>query len=584
MKFANSKNTRGIEALQGGNIPLAIQLFQEAINESPRQPALHSNLAKALKKGGLIDKAAARLTFALALDPDSNDASLLSIWLAGGANPDIMDLHPRGLLSSINREDIDRHPIINLSTSYMKNNLPTSRAFQLGHKEDWETAAQWILSASGKAALGNNLFLNCLKAEPICDFEFENLLLKVRRALLLTPPKNLLKKHPLQDFIFSFIIQCKLNEYIYGVSKEEEKMLQKLRPKIHDPCVFCVLALYHPINSLIVANEKIEKFFPKPLAQLIREIIAENKAELELAKTFKTLNRADNKTSISVKAFYEETPYPRWNSVNLIANLRRSTLQYLMPGENLSFMDQSFSVLIAGCGTGQQLVEAAAGYGEKSDILAIDLSCNSLAYAARMATFFGFKKIEFATGDILGLDSHSRQFDFVECVGVLHHLEKPFVGWKKLLNKLKDGGYMRIGLYSKRARKRFNETKIALLPKTASQSLTEFRQARYALVSSAEASYKNALFNSPDFFTLSNARDLLSHISENPVTLENIADFIAKGNLEFVGFETSPLVEQIFDREEGNNNRKSLENWTAFEERHPEAFATMYLFWCRKLG
>ena len=35
---------------------------------------------------------------------------------------------------------------------------------------------------------------------------------------------------------------------------------------------------------------------------------------------------------------------------------------------------------------------------------------------------------------------------------VLHHGENPFEGWTVLTNKLKPGGLMRIGLYSKVAR------------------------------------------------------------------------------------------------------------------------------------
>ena len=46
-----------------------------------------------------------------------------------------------------------------------------------------------------------------------------------------------------------------------------------------------------------------------------------------------------------------------------------------------------------------------------------------------------------------------RQFDIVECVGVLHHMAEPTAGWRVLVNLLAPGGLMKIGLYSETARK-----------------------------------------------------------------------------------------------------------------------------------
>ena len=46
-----------------------------------------------------------------------------------------------------------------------------------------------------------------------------------------------------------------------------------------------------------------------------------------------------------------------------------------------------------------------------------------------------------------------RRFDVIECVGVLHHMEDPVAGWRVLRRLLEPGGYMKIGLYSERARR-----------------------------------------------------------------------------------------------------------------------------------
>ena len=53
--------------------------------------------------------------------------------------------------------------------------------------------------------------------------------------------------------------------------------------------------------------------------------------------------------------------------------------------------------------------------------------------------------------DIENIQLLNKKFDFIECVGVLHHMDNPFIGLKKLSLSLKNGGIMFIGLYSENA-------------------------------------------------------------------------------------------------------------------------------------
>ena len=39
-------------------------------------------------------------------------------------------------------------------------------------------------------------------------------------------------------------------------------------------------------------------------------------------------------------------------------------------------------------------------------------------------------------------------FDVIEAGGVLHHLDDPFAGWRVLIELLRPGGFMYLGLYS----------------------------------------------------------------------------------------------------------------------------------------
>ena len=108
-------------------------------------------------------------------------------------------------------------------------------------------------------------------------------------------------------------------------------------------------------------------------------------------------------------------------------------------------------ILIAGCGTGQQSIETATQIRD-SKVLAIDLSLSSLAYAKRKTNELAVNNIEYMQADILELEKLNKNFDIIESGGVLHHMDDPFAGWQVLVNCLKPGGLMRIGLYSELAR------------------------------------------------------------------------------------------------------------------------------------
>ena len=64
----------------------------------------------------------------------------------------------------------------------------------------------------------------------------------------------------------------------------------------------------------------------------------------------------------------------------------------------------------------------------------------------------GLTNLEYLQADILKLDHLEQEFDIIESVGVLHHMDEPMAGWRVLVDLLKPGGLMKIGLYSELAR------------------------------------------------------------------------------------------------------------------------------------
>jgi len=105
---------------------------------------------------------------------------------------------------------------------------------------------------------------------------------------------------------------------------------------------------------------------------------------------------------------------------------------------------EKIRILDAGCGTGSG-TEYLVLHNPYADIIAIDLSENALATAKKrleksgvLANFHGtitFKQLPLETVDTL-----EENFDFINCVGVLHHLPEPEIGIKALAQKFQASG------------------------------------------------------------------------------------------------------------------------------------------------
>lgn len=112
-------------------------------------------------------------------------------------------------------------------------------------------------------------------------------------------------------------------------------------------------------------------------------------------------------------------------------------------------------VLFAGGGTGDgtiMMAQQCRDAGLPAEITYLDLSTASRAIAEERARRRGLSSIRFLTGSLLdlgrpGLDA-TGPFDYVDCCGVLHHLEDPAEGLRSLLRVLAPGGAIGIMVYA----------------------------------------------------------------------------------------------------------------------------------------
>ena len=260
----------------------------------------------------------------------------------------------------------------------------------------------------------------------------------------------------------------------------------------------------------------------------------------------------------------EYNPYPL--KLEEFCRIQRLRLPFPLPN------NASPVVLVAGCGTGQQSIHAARAYAD-CKITAIDLSLNSLSYAKRKTLEYGLTNIEYIRANLLDIAKVTHEkFDLIECSGVLHHMRAPEIGLKKLCESLKDGGILRLGLYSKTAREHLDK-----FQRNTLQNDQEIAAFRHQVVNSPDIRSEK-IVRSPDFYSTSGFKDLVLHVQEHRYDLNEIERLISSSGLTFMGFDLK-LVERsgipeskIFD----------FESWRSLEASDENFFAGMYQFWCQK--
>ncbi len=144
---------------------------------------------------------------------------------------------------------------------------------------------------------------------------------------------------------------------------------------------------------------------------------------------------------------YEQLPYPERDPADEKKRLITGSPSH--PGEIDTYIfggmrdwSQPIKILVAGGGTGDSLIMLASMLAAKKVTAAIhyiDLSHAARKIAEQRAEIRGLQNIIFHSDDILNASSYGA-FDYIDCCGVLHHLEEPQAGFKALADALKPEG------------------------------------------------------------------------------------------------------------------------------------------------
>ena len=162
-----------------------------------------------------------------------------------------------------------------------------------------------------------------------------------------------------------------------------------------------------------------------------------------------------------VKGQYEAYPYPARRSD------QQDDLDSFGPLEELEVLNhfvwggardwtKPFRVLVAGGGTG----DASTAFGKQmqergipGEVVYVDLSSASRETAQSRAQAIGLNNISFHTGSLLDVAKMDLGlFDYINCSGVLHHLEEPEAGSQALASVMAPGAALGVMVYGELGR------------------------------------------------------------------------------------------------------------------------------------
>ncbi|MDC3145052.1 tetratricopeptide repeat protein, partial [bacterium] len=535
-----------------GKLQEAEVSVRKAIEINPNDAVAHYNLGIILKDLGKLHEAEVSVRKAIKIKSDFTEAhynlgkilkDLGKLQEAFDSYLKVIEINPTypnlyiaitEFLKNIDPSKLNQSKLKNILNLLLEINNVSHQAlfnlFNLLYSNELITNLDEIESdfSNKDFIINKKVIINALKKIIFTDIRLENALTKLRKYLCskITKNKEEISYSELQ-LIIALGEQCFLNEYIYSLTKEEKSSLKSIIRRCQDNELsesnISILSCYFPLYKLLDQIPSLASFNSnnQSLKELLELQIAEPIKEIELSKDIKKLGSINNEISQKVKCQYEENPYPRWRYDSHQTNQKMSIIQAVNTEINPNYISQSvdnnqLKVLIAGCGTGNQILQTQRY--KNAQITAIDLSLSSLSYAQRKINELKIDNVELIQMDIIKVSLLEMKFDIIECGGVLHHMEDPSRGLKALVGVLKKNSFLKLGLYSELARKDIVKARKYIASKNLQANKDSIRNFRKTIFL-GKASELNSLSKSSDFYSLSSCLDLCFHTKEHRFTI-----------------------------------------------------------------
>ena len=587
----------GVSLARQGRFEEALASYDGAIALRPEFAQAYSSRGIALGKLGRHEAALESHARSIELEPGSADFQVSFCRCASIRALDERKLPvaalERAVLACLTARNVDYQALGRISAVILH---PKTHRLRL-ELEDHDFA---FSNAPRIQFCNDPLLLASLEKIQIADRANEALFTRIRSGLLRLVARDKPgagAPDPVAPLIMALAQQCLLNEYAWDVTEAEDALIAGLERKLEDEleagrpssAALGMIACYGPLAK----RPKIAQWCRENLAptatgfgRLLAAQLVEPAIEAEIASRLQQIGEIRDRTSLAVKAQYEENPYPRWLSVFRQEPVPYTTqiLREIAPfSPSLRAATDAPRILIAGCGTGRHAIGYATAF-LGSRVTAIDLSSASLAYASRKADELGVANIEFHRADILDLGAFEPGFDVISSVGVLHHMADPARGLQRLAELLLPGGYLMLGLYSELARRDIVELRSLIARHGFAPTIEGIRACRRFVRDHAGDRFRSLVDEAVDFYSTSMVRDLLFHVEEHRFTIREIRDLLAQNGLTFLGFTFADPAPKDLYRETypGDPDMLDLDHWAELESHQPGVFRAMYQFWTAK--
>ena len=254
-----------------------------------------------------------------------------------------------------------------------------------------------------------------------------------------------------------------------------------------------------------------------------------------------------------VSAFYDRFPYPgdplqdgpppgynwRW--------CHESVLAFVQGGlKSRDSNPGSIRILDAGCGTGVS-TDYLCHLNPGAEVLAVDISAGALDVAReRLRRSGGAEQVQSLRQEqrsLLDLDDEGC-FDYINSVGVLHHLRDPLAGLKALGQRLAPHGLLHLFLYADAGRWEIHRTQKVLELLEAGVGADGLRLGRELFSELPETNRLRRTHEQRwaiDTHADANFADMYLHPQETSYDLERLMALIESSGLYFAGF-SNPSV------------------------------------------
>jgi len=156
----------------------------------------------------------------------------------------------------------------------------------------------------------------------------------------------------------------------------------------------------------------------------------------------------------NVRNMYENYPFPLRDPRDERKRLHTCEMEMLAKINHYCYrgrqsFNQGFRALVAGGGAGDAAIYLAHHLkGRNAQVVYLDMSTTSMAIAKERAAIRKLDNIQWVHGSILELPNMGLEpFDYINCVGVLHHMADPDEGLRALASVLAPNGAMGLMVY-----------------------------------------------------------------------------------------------------------------------------------------